>query len=99
MRAFISKMIRRPASLGIALASMFLIGIFVGSVGIPMVWRDVTIYGVGNATKDGCHGGFGVTPIRFGRVDGPSLGSYTIPCEKYDKITDTVWLRCECPQH
>lgn len=97
MRIPITELIRRPISLGIVLASVFLIGAIVGSLGIPVIWRDVSIYVVdGNATEDGCHGNFGITPIRFGRVGGALDGAYDIPCEKLAMFTDTVGLWCKC---
>ena len=96
MRIPITEMIRRPISLGILLASVFLIGVLVGSFGIPAIWRDVRIYVIDEVDKDGCHGNFGITPIRFGRAGGALDGAYDIPCEKLAMFTDTVGLWCKC---
>ena len=98
MHVSISQMIRRPISLGIALAGAFLIGVFVGSIGIPLIWRDEFVFLIGNATEHGCHNYFGLTPIRFGRATQFSDGSYTIPCDEMARFSDTVSLRCECPR-
>ncbi len=96
MRASIAEMIRRPVALGIALAIAFLIGVVVGAIGRPWMWRDVDIFVIGGTPEHGCRGFWGETPIRFGRVGGSSDGTYAIPCDELVLLSDYMGLRCEC---
>ena len=77
-------------------AVVFVLGAVFGRFVLPLLYRDHVVMVIHGSRPGGCHGGMGVTPVRFGWYGGTGDGVYHRECGERSREADNLELQCDC---
>lgn len=78
------------------LVTIFALGTAFGRFVSPFLFRDDVVLVIHGSEPAGCHGRLRHTPVRFGRSEEPSNGSYSIKCDERFSESYNLQLHCGC---